>query len=378
MANRNDDKKLSQNEGQNYYHQQPTSHTINQSNVAPPPLPPPPGANFLVPGINQLPGQQLPAHFSLPHQQQTQTPISQPQPIIHPFPHQHQLLQQQQQQQQPHQQQSQFQLLTQPHQQQQQYPPPEPLSSTSSYHNNTNSNNIQYVRLFRNHLNPYYAVNLKFLKDLNTMTKFWTNHEIENLRRLVKFNFKSEGSTQMVNFEPITPEQYDNVSPIISCIYWKEKSRYISTSVDIITLLEYMVKQTFDVDEKNRIRRNLQSLKPTTISRINKNDRRFFDLIMSMENPRPRNIEKDLKVFDWSDLGRAVQKVMSKYYVVPSLAPTTSSSFSSSSSFQHPNPQQMQSMPGIVGNSSQQQQQQQPLSVPTPTPLPSGVPAGPV
>ena len=82
------------------------------------------------------------------------------------------------------------------------------------------------------------------------MTKFWTNHEIENLRRLVKFNFKSEGSTQMVNFEPITPEQYDNVSPIISCIYWKEKSRYISTSVDIITLLEYMVKQTFDVDEK--------------------------------------------------------------------------------------------------------------------------------
>ena len=101
---------------------------------------------------------------------------------------------------------------------------------------------------------------------------------------------------------------------------------------------------------------------------------------MSMENPRPRNIEKDLKVFDWSDLGRAVQKVMSKYYVVPSLAPTTSSSFSSSSSFQHPNPQQMQSMPGIVGNSSQQQQQQQqqPLSVPTPTPLPSGVPAVPV
>lgn len=68
MANRNDDKKLSQNEGQNYYHQQPTSHTINQSNVAPPPLPPPPGANFLVPGINQLPGQQLPTHFSLPHQ----------------------------------------------------------------------------------------------------------------------------------------------------------------------------------------------------------------------------------------------------------------------------------------------------------------------
>ena len=37
----------------------------------------------------------------------------------------------------------------------------------------------------------------------------------------------------------------------------------------------------------------------------------------------------------------------------------------------------MQSMPGIVGNSSQQQQQQ-PLSVPTPTPLPSGMPAVPV
>ncbi|QFZ29365.1 hypothetical protein EJF18_50603 [Clavispora lusitaniae] len=34
---------------------------------------------------------------------------------------------------------------------------------------------------------------------------------------------------------------------------------------------------------------------------------------MAMENPRPRNIEKDLKVFKWADLFVAVSKVLSKY-----------------------------------------------------------------
>lgn len=43
-----------------------------------------------------------------------------------------------------------------------------------------------------------------------------------------------------------------------------------------------------------------------------------------MENPRPRNIEKDLKVFNWNDLGKAIAKVMSKYYVVSSPSPGSS------------------------------------------------------
>ncbi|KAL6450663.1 hypothetical protein SBY92_000909 [Candida maltosa Xu316] len=170
------------------------------------------------------------------------------------------------------------------------------------------------------------------MKDLNLMPQNWTIVEKEQHRRLVQFEFTAENNLQYISFQGIDPEKYENTKPTVSCIYWKDKGKYIVTSVDIILLLEYLVQQTFDVEEKNRIRRNLQSLKPTTISRTSLADREFFNLIMSMENPRPRNIEKDLKVFNWCDLGKAVGKVMSKYYVVPSeatrpwsIATTTSS-----------------------------------------------------
>ncbi|KAI3403959.2 hypothetical protein KGF56_003226 [Candida oxycetoniae] len=198
---------------------------------------------------------------------------------------------------------------------------------SQSYHmGNPSPSNIQYVRQFSHHLNPSFAVNLKFTRDLNTMTQDWTLQEVKNRRRLVKFDFHNDTNNmqQVINFEPIEAIDSNNAHAVISCIYWREMDKYICTSVDIILLLEYLVLQSFGIEEKNRIRRNLQSLKPKTVSRSNKEDREFFSFIMSMENPRPRNIEKDLKVFNWSDLGKAITKVMSKYYVVtsPSLTST--------------------------------------------------------
>ena len=190
------------------------------------------------------------------------------------------------------------------------YHPQHPSTTTS------NTTNMQYIRQFLYQVNPNYSATLKFVKDLDLMTKNWSATEIKSSRRLVKFEFTTENYVQVIDFNPISTTDYDNLKPTISCIYWKEMNSYVVTSVDIILLLEYLVNQTFDVEEKNRIRRNLQSLKPNTISRANINDRNFFNLIMSMENPRPRNIEKDLKVFNWSDLRKAISKVMSKYYVV--------------------------------------------------------------
>ncbi|ODV77017.1 uncharacterized protein CANTADRAFT_56973, partial [Suhomyces tanzawaensis NRRL Y-17324] len=146
------------------------------------------------------------------------------------------------------------------------------------------------------------------------MTENWTLEEKENQRRLVKFKFiRLSPAEYFVQFDPIKKEQYDHTSPIISCIFWKEKDLHIVTSVDIILILEYLVQESFSIEEKNRIRRNLQSLKPQTISRTNKQFGRFFKLLMSMEDPRPRNIEQDLKVFRWSDLFKAINKVISKY-----------------------------------------------------------------
>lgn len=150
--------------------------------------------------------------------------------------------------------------------------------------------------------------------DLMSMTKDWSQMEMEDERRLVRFKFKRETPTDYyITFEAVSKQEFTHEQPIISCIFWKEKNLHISTSVDIILILEYLVEQCFTIEEKNRIRRNLQSLKPYTVSRSNKSCQRFFNVLMSMEDPRPRNIEKDLKVFKWSDLFNAFNKVISKY-----------------------------------------------------------------
>ena len=69
----------------------------------------------------------------------------------------------------------------------------------------------------------------------------------------------------------------------------------------------------FSVEEKNRIRRNLESLGPTTVSKAKGGFEGFFQRIMDFPPPKPRNIEKDVKVFPWSLLREAIDKVISKY-----------------------------------------------------------------
>lgn len=151
-------------------------------------------------------------------------------------------------------------------------------------------------------------------RDIMKMTENWTPEETEEERRLVRFLFEPISATDYrVDSEAILKLDYTPEKPIISCIYWKEKDSHMVTSVDIILVLEYLVHQSFSIEEKNRVRRNLQSLKPFTILRSDKNHQRFFNAIMKMEDPRPRNIEKDLKVFKWSDLLNAFDKVLSKY-----------------------------------------------------------------
>lgn len=84
------------------------------------------------------------------------------------------------------------------------------------------------------------------------------------------------------------------------------------TSVDIIYLLEAIVGNRFSVEEKNRIRRNLEGFKPMTVSK-SKSNSGFFSLIMGFPHPRPRNIEKDVKVFSWKLLKKALEKIVGKY-----------------------------------------------------------------
>lgn len=85
------------------------------------------------------------------------------------------------------------------------------------------------------------------------------------------------------------------------------------TSVDTIFLLESLVAVRFTVEEKNRIRRNLEGFRPMTVSKAKADSEEFFKIIMGFPNPKPRNIEKDVKVFPWKILAHALKKIIGKY-----------------------------------------------------------------
>lgn len=151
--------------------------------------------------------------------------------------------------------------------------------------------------------------------NLNAMVENWTPEEWENKRRLVLFKRQQNGSVLTTTFKPVSVSDRPPGAPCVSCIWWQEKGECYVTSVDTISLLEQLVAapQKFTVDEKNRIRRNLEGFRPLTVSKTKAESEEFFKVIMSFGNPKPRNIEKDVKVFPWSVLGQALTKIISKY-----------------------------------------------------------------
>lgn len=167
--------------------------------------------------------------------------------------------------------------------------------------------------------NPYmmYPANakamLKIQGDLNTMTERWSTSEWDAKRRLVQFRRTQEGSIISATFEAVTLEDRIPNSICVSCIWWEERQECYVTSVDTISLLESLVAVRFTVEEKNRIRRNLEGFRPATVSKVKADSEEFFKLIMGFPNPKPRNIEKDVKVFPWRILATALKKIIGKY-----------------------------------------------------------------
>lgn len=152
---------------------------------------------------------------------------------------------------------------------------------------------------------------------LDAMQDDWTPEERAAKRRLVRFRGEQVGSTINTHFKAVKPDErpspHENRERRISCIYWEERDEYFVTSVDTIALLETLVGARFTVEEKNRIRRNLETHHPLTISKNKEDTESFFKVIMGFPNPKPRNIEKDVKVFPWPILTQALKKVISKY-----------------------------------------------------------------
>ncbi|KAL5523995.1 hypothetical protein ACEPAG_8168 [Sanghuangporus baumii] len=147
----------------------------------------------------------------------------------------------------------------------------------------------------------------------NTLDKKWSAHELAVGRRLIRFGREMSGNKLRISCEVIPQEAYDEEHIVISCVYRQETRNCWFTSVDIIYLLERLVSGPFSVEEKNRIRRNLEGFKPTTVSKTKGGFEMFFQRIMDFPPPKPRNIEKDVKVFPWHLLAPAVDKIISKY-----------------------------------------------------------------
>lgn len=121
---------------------------------------------------------------------------------------------------------------------------------------------------------------LKFEGDLNIMALGWSHDEWLAKRRLVAFTRRQDGNAIVASFSPIALSDITPSSIVISCIFREDKNECFVTSVDTIYLLEALVAVRFTVEEKNRIRRNLEGFKPITVSKSKADSEDFFKLIM--------------------------------------------------------------------------------------------------
>jgi hypothetical protein len=163
------------------------------------------------------------------------------------------------------------------------------------------------------------TVVLNFQSDLDSMGRLatWSTEELQARRRILHCKRSQSGNVINIKLRPVTLEERPPNSVCISCILWEEKNQCFVTSVDTIYLLEHIMAQKFPTEEKNRIRRNLEHFKPLTVKKpaSDKYDasNTFFATIMGFPQPKPRNIEKDIKIFAWKSLSNALKKITSKY-----------------------------------------------------------------
>lgn len=158
----------------------------------------------------------------------------------------------------------------------------------------------------------------------------WSEEEIRMCRRVVYFTRKQQGAEIYLTFSIAKREEAGgggsnrlHGTVPVSCIFWPRKNQCFVTSVDTIMLLQFIMAQNFPTEEKNRIRRNLEHFKPVTVKKPipggghgsggSEDTNELFTTIMGFSAPKPRNIEKDIKVFRWKDLNKALLKITSKY-----------------------------------------------------------------
>ena len=173
--------------------------------------------------------------------------------------------------------------------------------------------------------------NLQFVNSVNGMTEDWSDQEVQDGRRLVQFWGRQEGNTIVIQQKVILQEEYEEGNLVVSCLWWPERKEHYFTSVDAIALAEFLLETSFTVPAKNRARRNIAVLNPITLPKV-KNDRartvneKMFVKVMGYPPPKPRTIEKNIKVYRWKDLTACLEKIIQKYvriFLHPAMAHMT-------------------------------------------------------
>lgn len=160
---------------------------------------------------------------------------------------------------------------------------------------------------------------IEFANSIDELGLGFTAEEYRIGRRLVQFECELNGSRLTIYSRIIRQEEYqedESRGLTVSCIHRTGEKLPFYTSVDVIQLLQYLADDCFQVEEKNRIRRNLEGFHPVTITKLKQGHEPFFGKIMEFSSPKPRNIEKDVKVFSWPALSQSIEKIMSKYSII--------------------------------------------------------------
>jgi len=155
----------------------------------------------------------------------------------------------------------------------------------------------------------------------------WSNLETSRKRRLVAFTCHTDNAKFTAHFtaQPIAHLNLASAAAkVVSCIYVPPEASQmpntcIITSFDFINLISWMLRKPvwFTVDERNRVRRNLEIFNPQTLHKEGAYDVwDLFKQVTGYQHPKPWNIQKDFKVFDWSLIEAMMKEISKKYTVV--------------------------------------------------------------
>ncbi|CAO3673242.1 unnamed protein product [Rhizopus stolonifer] len=167
-----------------------------------------------------------------------------------------------------------------------------------------------------------YTVKVFFRPDcMETRYTDWTVDEKLAGRRVVRFSaevmgFNSEDSVKriMVDCEPVLDfhsRQYRWNECYISCIRTTYLEDFHITSSDIIRLLECIMSTKFSQEQKTRMRRNIQSLRPIPITRHTHES--LFKTITAFTNPVALHTKKEINIFLWSSVQHAILKLSNRF-----------------------------------------------------------------